>query len=298
MTLTQLAYAVALAEHGHFGRAAEACFVTQPTLSMQLQKLEQELGVLLFDRSLQPVRLTERGQQVITQARIILAERDRLLDLLRDTGPVAGELRIGVIPTLATYLLPLLAPALKARYPALELAVEEITTTHLLDRLSEGRLDAGLVATEEARPGLESLLLFREPFVGYIGVNHALAGASELRVEDLATADLWLLTEGHCLRDQVVQLCQRAHHPPDQGTRFECGHLETLRLLVDRVGGMTLLPMLATHYLDEDERDALRYFAAPAPDRGVRLIRARASTKQRHLDALGEVVKEVVAAVL
>lgn len=297
MTLTQLTYIVALAEHGHFGRAAEACFVSQPTLSMQLQKLEQELGVLLFDRSVQPVRPTGRGRQVVAQARVILAERDRLLALLREAGPLAGELRVGIIPTLATYLLPIIAPVLQERHPGVALTVEEVTTTHLMERLAAGRLDAGLIATEEEQAGIERVPLFREAFVGYAG-DGAAPAAERLCVADLAEAELWLLTEGHCLRDQVLQLCRHAHRPTARGVHFESGNLETLRHLVDRVGGMTLLPWLATYYLDADARRRVRRFEPPAPDRAVHLVRPRAGVKQRLTDALAQVVRETVRPLL
>jgi LysR family transcriptional regulator, hydrogen peroxide-inducible genes activator len=298
MTLVQLSYVVALAEHRHFGRAAEACFVSQPTLSMQLRKLEDELGVSLFDRSLQPIRPTERGAQIVARARAVLAERDRLIALLHDEGAVAGPLRIGVIPTLATYLLPLVAPALADRYPGIELSVEELTTAHLLEHLGAGRVDAGILATDENRPGLETQPLFDEAFVGYVADGHRLSSSERLRTSDLDLTEVWLLSEGHCLRDQVTQLCRSPEDPATHGIRFESGSLETLRHLVDRVGGMTLLPLLATHYLDGAAALRVRRFKAPVPGRTVRLMRPRGSAKHRLVDALAAVVQESAAFVL
>lgn len=298
MTLTQLSYAVALADHGHFGRAAAACFVSQPTLSAQLQKLEAELDVLLFDRSVQPVRPTPRGAQVVAQARLVLAERDRLLASLADEGPIAGELRLGVIPTLAAYLLPLVVEPLGAQHPALVLRIEEYTTATLLDHLTAGHLDAGLVATEVSRPGVAVQMLFQEPFVAYVHPAHPLAAQAQVHAADLGTARLWLLTEGHCLRDQALQLCQRAQPPAEHSVRFESGNLETLRHLVDRVGGLTLLPLLATYYLDGPAAAQVRAFVPPTPHREVRLVAPRASVKQRLLAAFATVVQHTVAPLL
>jgi LysR family transcriptional regulator, hydrogen peroxide-inducible genes activator len=291
MTLTQLSYIVALADHGYFGRAAEACFVSQPTLSMQVRKLEQELGVTLFDRDVQPVRLTQRGAQVVAQARVVLAERDRLYALLEDgKGPLKGKLRVGIIPTLAPYLLPLVAPALEERHPDLVLAIEELTTDHLLDRLSAGQLDAGVVATEEDRPGLLTSPLFHEAFVAYVGGGTHIARDTPLRPSDLDMSDVWLLSEEHCLRDQVVQLC-RHRGKTSRGIRFESGNLETLRHFVDRMGGVTLLPMLATHFLAVDTLRHLRRFAPPAPGRTIRLVQPPGSLKQLLVDAFADAVQ-------
>jgi LysR family transcriptional regulator, hydrogen peroxide-inducible genes activator len=298
MTLVQLTYLVAIADHGHFGRAAEACYVTQPTLSMQLMKLEEELGVTLIDRSLQPIRPTERGRQIVAQARAVLAECDRLTGLLHEEGPLAGELRVGIIPTLAAYLLPLLAPALGERYPAIVLVVEELTTAHLIDQLLAGRLDAGIVATDENRPGVETLPLFDEPFVGYVGAGHPLSGGEHLQPADLDLDNVWLLAEGHCLRDQVTQLCRRPSEEAGRRIHFESGSLETLRHLVDRVGGMTLLPLLATHFLDPSAALRIRRFDEPAPGRTVRLVRPRAGARQRLVDAFAAVVRERAGQVL
>ena len=290
MTLTQLSYIVTLAEVGHFGRAAEACFVTQPTLSMQIKRLEAELGVALFDRGSQPIRPTQRGEQVLAQARAVLAERDRLFALLDEEGPLVGQLRVGIIPTLSTYLLPLLAPELERRYPRIELWVEELTTEHLVDQLVAGRLDSGLVATDEERGGLEEEVLFTEAFACYVNESSPLAALDQLRPKDLDREDLWLLAEGHCLRDQVVQLCQQTRESGGRNLRFASGSLETLRHLVDRSGGLTLLPQLALQYLAEPALHRIRRFEDPVPARTVRLVRPRAGLKERLTDALAEVV--------
>ncbi|MDQ6760776.1 MAG: LysR substrate-binding domain-containing protein, partial [Acidobacteriota bacterium] len=208
MTLTQLAYVVAVDTQQHFGRAAEACNVTQPTLSMQLSKLERTLGVILFDRSHAPVVPTEVGRIIIAQARVALREAARVMDV-RDAaaGIVAGELRLGVIPTLAPYLLPSVVPALTRQYPQLELIIEERVTDDILEGLRRDTLDAGIVASPVAVSHMVERVLFSEPFVCYVSASHRLAKRKSITPADLSLDDLWLLSEGHCFRTQTVRLC-------------------------------------------------------------------------------------------
>jgi LysR family hydrogen peroxide-inducible transcriptional activator len=300
MTLTQLTYLVALATHRHFGRAAAACHVSQPTLSMQLQKLEDELGVALFDRSFQPVRPTEIGARVIEQARLVLAERDRIPALVSEAANrLVGELRLAIIPTLVPYLMPLVARPFAERFPQIDLVVQEMTTHHLVEAIAAGHTDAGLMATAESRRGLAIRPLFEEPFVAYVSREHALAGRTRLDPDDLSADDLWLLDEGHCLRDQVLQLCERVTREGERPRmRFQSGNLETLRHLVDRVGGMTLLPFLAARYLDNASRQHVRSFAVPAPTRTVHVIHRRASLKHALIEAFARVVTEEVMPLL
>lgn len=293
VTLTQLRYLVALDEHRHFGRAAEACHVSQPTLSAQIRRLEEQLGVELVDRTRTPVAPTPVGRRVLARARRVLAEADAIPALLAEADAVAGDLRVGVIPTLAPYLLPGLLPVLRARHPDLRLVVGEWTTAQVLDALEAGRLDAGLIATDDARPGLVVERLFREPFVAYLGPGHPAAVRDRLRPEDLGGEGLRLLAEGHCLRDQAQQVCQVL---PGTGTdRFETGSLETLRLLVDATGGATLLPALAVPYLPEAARARVRPFEPPVPARAVRLVRPRGGVRARAVAALAAAVRERAA---
>ncbi len=300
MTLTQLAYAVAVDTYRHFGRAAEHCHVSQPTLSMQLQKLEEELGVQLFDRSRKPILPTPIGERILAQARVILRECERLYELLNeDLEAVRGELKLGVIPTLSPYLLPLVTRPLQERYPELTVQVEELTTEQILEALATDRLDAGLIATEEGRPGLRRRALFREPFVAYLGADHPLLAETRLDPSRLRLEELWLLREGHCFRDQVLQVCSRREEAsPAPQLRFESGNLETLRLLVDRLGGVTLLPFLATHYLPAEARERVRHFREPAPHRTIYLIYARAHLKRTLLDAYVAVLQESIRPLL
>jgi len=287
MTLAQLQYLVALDTHRHFGDAAAACDVTQPTLSGQLRRLEEELDVELIDRSRQPVVPTAAGERIVKEAREVLAAQDRLTSMASEMQDrVTGTLRLGLLPTLSPYLLPLLLPALETAHPELSLVLREWPTTEILNALHTDTLDAALIATDEARSGLHDRVLFTEPFVGYVAPSHRLADRDQLSPADLSIEDLWLLSEGHCFRDQVLQVCGRAPSAPQAAAQFESGSLETLVRLVRNSGGMTLLPRLATHHMPERERSEFAVpFANPAPTRTVRLV-TRRRHKQRLVDAL------------
>ena len=311
LTLTQLTYVVAVDTYRHFGRAAAACHVTQPTLSMQLGKLERSLGAVLFDRARAPVVPTALGVQVVAQARLALREAARVTELRPvDDGTVAGALRLGIIPTLAPYLLPRLLEDLARRHPRLELVVEERLTDGILDGLRGDALDAGIVATPAGgSPELEERLLFVEPFSGYVSATHRLAGRAELTPGDLSLDDVWLLADGHCLRSETVRLCgerevrgarattARATTARAGLTRFESGNLETLTRLVERGHGMTLLPALAVAELTTPaQRALLRPFTEPAPSRTVRLVRRRALLRPQLAEAVVEAVLDVLPA--
>jgi len=310
LTLTQLSYIVAVDSHGHFGRAAAACGVTQPTLSMQIGKLERRLGVTLFDRTRSPVLPTEVGRLVIDQAHDVLRSAARIPEICAETrGVVSGELRLGVIPTLAPYLLPRFLDDLTRRNPLLELTVEEKVTGAIVTGLRQETLDVGLVATPLGEPGLIEQVLFSEPLVAYVSPGHRLAARTELTPEDLSLDDLWLLAEGHCFRALTIAVCgERARAPgPARGdalsctrrARFESGNLETLKRLVERGDGMTLLPALAADDLASDAQRALvRPFAQPVPTREIRLVRRRADLKKELVEALATAVTESVPATL
>ncbi|ARA92341.1 DNA-binding transcriptional regulator OxyR [Rhodothermaceae bacterium RA] len=300
MTLTQLAYVVAVDTFRHFGRAAAHCCVSQPTLSMQLQKLEEELGVRLFDRSRKPVVPTDIGAQVVAQARVVLHEVDRIPDLIRQADDVVtGTLHLGVIPTLAPYVLPLVTGPFAERYPGVDIVVREWTTTHLLEHLATDQLDAALIASADAPAGVITQALFDEPFVAYVSPTHPLSARGRLLPDEVDVGELWLLQEGHCFRDQVLQLCGAdAGRSCATPLRFESGNLETLRILVDRTGGMTLLPFLATLFLSDRERAHVRAFQAPAPHRTVRLAYGRAYLKRALINAFAGTVRSVIGPLL
>ncbi len=244
MTLQDLRYLVALVDHGHFGRAAEACHVSQPTLSTQIKKLEEQLGVTLFERTNRSVRVTAFGEEVVSRARQILTDVEAIAGIgRRVSGPLAGAFSLGVIPTLGPYLLPWLVPALRREYPDLRLVVHEDLTASLLDRLMSHRLDAALVALPAGDDRLDGLALFDEPFWLAEPKGRKAPGKPVVTTDDLRGRRLLLLTEGHCLRDQALSLCQTPDRDADAD--FRATSLETIRQMVATGMGSTLLPAMA-----------------------------------------------------
>jgi LysR family hydrogen peroxide-inducible transcriptional activator len=299
VTLLQLTYAVALDRHGHFGRAAEACHVTQPALSAGLQKLEAELGVVLFDRAAHPIEPTEVGRAVVAQARQVLAEAERLEDLVSEaTGELAGELRVGILSTLAPYLIPLVIGPFARRYPGVELVFEELVAETISDHVRRDLLDAGLVATPPTVRGVEEVPLFEEPLVGYVAPGHRLYDQDAIGVEDLSPDDVWVMREGHCFRDQALDLLARgaAGRPDAKAVQFESGNLETLQRIVDRGFGMTLLPWLAVQGQGSHAPASVRPFRTPAPSRTVRLVYAATLVRRQLVRAFAAEVARAAAA--
>ena len=291
MSLVQYQYIIAVDEHRHFATAAEKCFVTQPTLSMQIQKLEEQLGVLIFDRSKQPVKPTEIGEKIIAQARKVLFQNEQIQALINEQkGIVDGTLRIGIIPTLSPYLLPLFVTGFIEKYPDVELEVQELQTSRIIEKLQSDQLDAGLFVTPTGSDKLKERPLFYEEFVAYVGDNHRLAAMKDLSSSDIELKDTWILNEGHCFRDQVLNICQQ---PKNQHSsfRFESGSLEALKRLVDRHGGVTLLPELATLDLSEDEQNHLHHFVEPQPVREVSVVYHRSFLKQQLIKLLYDEIK-------
>jgi len=295
MNLQQLEYVLAVAQHQHFARAAAHCYVTQPTLSMMIQKLEGELGVQIFDRSRQPVELTREGQAMVVHIRQILADVGRLRDYASELQQhIKGEVRLGVIPTLAPYLLPTLLPRLMSEHPDLKFNVREMVTERLLDAVKSGEIDMGLMATPVEDVRLNSIPLFKEPFVAYVSPLEVAFHKKLLLPEDINPAHLWLLEEGHCLRGQVLHLC--ALRSKDHSTarlRYESGSLETLVHLVDAQQGITILPLMATRFLGAHQLAQVRNFAEPCPTREITLVTVNNFPRRRLLAAMAEVVKGV-----
>ena len=295
MTLTQLSYVLALAQHRHFGMAAEASFVTQPTLSMQIQKLEEELGVEIFDRSQQPIQVTETGRLIVEQARIAVAEAQKISDLALSTQEkVEGQVRLGVIPTLAPSLLPLFIRDFIEKYPKLNVAIEELRTQQVIERLKNGELDLGLVVTPLADPLLKEHPIFQEPFLVYPSPDHPLVGEKKIDPKQLSAQDVWLLNEGHCFREQAISLCgdRKKVSALANNLRFESGNLETLRKMVDQSGGYTLLPLLVAKEIhDPDQRKRLRSFDNPIPTREVSLVHHRLYPRKAITNALVEEIR-------
>lgn len=296
VTLTQLEYIVALDDLRHFAAAADKCFVTQPTLSMQVKKLEEDLGVVIFDRRRQPLEPTAMGAKIIEQARATLAASGRIKELIREERQVvSGHFNIGIIPTLAPYLLPVLMRQVALKYPALEIGVEEVESEKLVRRLKTERLDAGIFVTPYGDDDIEEYPVFYEEMLVYAHPEHELLGKQVLEVKDLEGADLWLLGEGHCFRNQVLNLCgvkkDRRRALP---FHFESNSLETLMRIVDMEGGCTFIPELALQYLPEGKRAQVRAIEHEKPLREVSVICSAYFVRQQLVKLLCQEIRNVV----
>lgn len=295
MTITQLHYVLAIAEHKNFTKAAEKCFVTQPTLSTQIQKLEEELDVLIFDRSKKPIELTEVGRKIVHQARNIVNESDRIQDIVdQQKGFIGGEFRLGIIPTVMPTLLPMFLKAFIKKYPKVKLKIEEITTEEIIQRINDGHLDAGIAATPLLHEHIKERPLYYEPFVGYIPKDHRLGKKPKLEVDDLEIDDMLLLEDGHCFRDGVINLCKAFKNQTDDKFQLESGSIETLIKLSDEGLGMTLLPYLHTLDLNEKLQGNLHYFNEPSPAREVSLIFHKSELKMQIVEALHTVISGII----
>lgn len=296
ITLTQLEYIVAIDEYRHFATAADKCFVTQPTLSMQVKKLEDDLGVVIFDRSHQPVVPTDVGAKLIVQARMALSSTKRIEEIIREERlEVEGTLRIGIIPTLAPYLLPIFIGHYIRKYPAVKVAVEELVSEEMIRRLKHDLVDVGLFVTPYRDEKIVECPVFYEEMMVYAHPDHLLLKQPEIGLKDIATSEIWMLGEGHCFRNQVVNLCEMSgiqHNslPFD----FESNSLETLMKIVDVEGGFTLIPELAIQYIPENKKCQVRCLSGEKPLREISVIYSRYYAKQRLISLLCEEIKSVV----
>ncbi|MEO6683613.1 MAG: LysR substrate-binding domain-containing protein [Ginsengibacter sp.] len=301
MNIQQLEYIVAVDSCRHFVKAAEKCFVTQATLSMMVKKLEEELGVKIFDRSRQPVIPTDIGMKVIEQAKIILHETGRLTDIVKEEqGEFSGELRIGIIPTLAPYLLPLFMPGFMKKYPAIKLIISEQTTDSIIANLEQNNLDVGLLSLPIQNASIVEHSLFFEEFVLYASDGEKILEKEYILKKDINLSRLCLLEEGHCLRTQVFNLCTLQKEDKEgRQLDFETGSIETLKRIVDIQGGMTILPSLALNYMEEKKKKNTRYFKSPAPVREIGLVTYRYFIKEKLIEKLKkEIVLSVPASML
>ncbi len=287
MTITQLEYIIAVDTYRNFAEAARHCLVTQPTLSMQIKKLEQDLGVMLFDRSKKPVLTTEIGRLVIDQARITIKEADRIRELIQNEKElVNGELCIGIIPTLSPYLLPLFITDFMQEYPEIYIVIEELLSDQIIEKLNLDLIDVGILVTPVNHRNLQEVPLFYERFVVYTSEGHPLASHDLIEFESLNIREMWLLKEGHCFRSQVINICGEQLSKEDQQLHFESGSLETIRRLVDQQSGYTLLPELAANSLATPRRSRIRQFKEPQPIREVSLLTHRSYMKKRLIELL------------
>lgn len=296
MTFTQLEYIVALDTYRQFTLASQHCFITQPTLSMQIQKLEEELGITIFDRTKQPIAPTETGKEIIAQAKIILSQKGIMHELVQSKkGVIAGELKLGIIPTLAPYLLPLFIQRFSAKYKQVKLVISEMTTDNVIKALTEGSIDAGILVTPLQKSGVKEYPLFYEELVAYVSRKNALYEKSYVLAQDIDPNKLWLLEEGHCFRSQIENLCE-LRKMSNAGSHFdyETGSIETLRRMVDLNDGITILPELATIDMPAKQLQLIRHFKKPVPMREVSLIVQRDFVKKRLIDALKEeIIKSI-----
>jgi LysR family hydrogen peroxide-inducible transcriptional activator len=293
MTLQQLQYIVALDDHRHFVRAAASCFVTQPTLTMQLRKLEEELDVVLFDRSAHPVRPTETGARMVAQARVVLREAEQFKSLVDELhAGFNGTYRIGVIHTLAPYLMPLFLPRFAGAHPDVRLVIDERKTSRILKGLRKGDLDLGILVTPVDEPDIEEIPLFHEAFLAYLPQGHVLRRRKYMERSDLGGRSLWVLGEGHCFRDQALSLCDRPSSGGHDNVLYESGSIETLKQLVRNGSGMTLVPELSV----EPNDPHVRPFSRPVPVRQVSLVVRKPFVRRRLLQELVGCIRKAVPA--
>ncbi|OUW34921.1 MAG: DNA-binding transcriptional regulator OxyR [Flavobacteriaceae bacterium TMED179] len=293
MTLTQLKYTLAVAEEGNFTIAADKCFVTQPTLSMQVQKLEEELGVKLFNRNTKPIKLTQIGNKILSQAKTIVEEAKRMDDIVAiEKGEVKGDFKLGIIPTVMPTLLPLFLNTFIKKYPKVNLKIEESTTTTIIDGLIEGKLDAGIAATPLDNPKLIEKALYYEPFVGYIPKSHPLSKLDKINPDDINNMDILVLEDGHCFRNHVLNICQTTRIA--KSFDLKSGSFETLIHLANEGMGMTLLPYLQTQGLSTENINNLRYFTSPEPAREISIVFSKSQLRLPIIEALSESIEGVI----
>ncbi len=288
MNLQQLEYIIAVDNHRHFAKAAEKNFVTQPTLSMMIQKLEEELGIKIFDRSKQPVIPTSEGEEIIKRAKTIIAHVNFLKEYIRERkDEITGEFRLGIIPTLAPYLLPLFLNTFHKKHPALKIIVKEMITDEIIVKLKKGELDIGILATPIKEKGLEEYPMFYEEFMAYASKEEMLSKKKYLLPKEIDIHHLWLLEEGHCLRNQIFNLCE-LKKMDSKMLNYEAGSIETLINLVDHNHGITIIPKLAQMNLNPLQQKNIREFAPPKPVREISLVVIDSFPRKKLLEYLKE----------
>jgi len=293
MTLTQLEYTLAVAEQGNFTLAAEKCFVTQPTLSMQVQKLEDELGVKLFNRNAKPIALTQIGTKILSQAKKIIEEAKRMDDIVSmEKGEVKGDFKLGIIPTVMPTLLPLFLNTFIKKYPSVNLKIEESTTVSITEKLIQGKIDAGIAATPLDNPKLIEKPLYYEPFVAYIPKSHPLSKLEKIEPQDVENIDVLVLEDGHCFRNHILKLCKTPR--VSKSFDLKSGSFETLIHLANEGMGMTLLPYLQTRNLSIENYHNLRHFKSPEPAREISMVFSKSQLRLPIIDALSQSIEGII----
>tara|TARA_Y100001970_G_scaffold16378_1_gene18401 strand:- start:421 stop:1335 length:915 start_codon:yes stop_codon:yes gene_type:complete len=283
-----------VAEHKNFTIAANKAFVTQPTLSIQIQKLEEELGAKIFNRNTKPVLLTEIGEKIVEQAQKIIEESSRMTDIVaQEKGFIGGEFKLGILPTVMPTLLPKFLYSFIKKYPKVDIKIEELTTSSICKKINDGHLDAGIVATPLLRDNIIEKSLYYEPFVGYVPSSYVYHKNKNIEIEDLNLSDLLILEDGHCFRNHVLNLCE-INEKKLKRFDLKSGGFETLIHLADAGLGMTILPYLNAIGLPKEKQINLKYFKEPAPAREISLIHSKSQLKLSIISALKSVISEVL----
>jgi len=295
MTITQLQYVLAVAEYKNFTLAAQKCFVTQPTLSMQIQKLEEELNIQIFDRTKKPIQLTEIGIKIVNQAKNIVNESDRIQDIIdQQKGEFGGEFRVAIIPTVMPTLLPMFLNNFIKKYPKINLVIEELNTDEIISKLKKGLLDAAIAATPLNEDSIKEIPIYYEPFVGYFPESHKNYELKKITTDDLSIDDILLLQDGHCFRDGILNICKNKNIQTDKNFHLESGSFETLIRLADEGLGYTLLPYLHTLNLSDKEKLKLRYFTDPQPAREISILFPKNELKLHIIEAFKNTIDGVI----
>lgn len=294
MTLQQLQYIVALDTHRNFVKAAEHSFVTQPTLTMQVKKLEEELGTVIFNRYKTPLQPTRAGEKIIEKARIILNEANQLYDLVKaEKEEMKGDFKLGVIPTIAPYLLPLILSSFVEKYPEARLIIEELQSEDIISSLKKEKIDVGILATPLEEKNLREIPLYYEPFLVYVSPEHPLYQVDKVKEEDLTSEGLWLLSHGHCFRNQTLNICHyKEETERKKGFIYESGSIEALKNMVRNNNGYTLVPEMAV--LQEVDSPYLKRIEGEEPVREISLATYAGYPKQFFLHALKDLIVPAV----
>jgi LysR family hydrogen peroxide-inducible transcriptional activator len=295
MTITQLNYLLAVAEYKNFTVAANKSFVTQPTLSMQIQKLEAELEVTIFNRKKKPIELTPIGEKIIEQAKTIVNESNRIVDIVeQQKGFIGGEFKIGIIPTITPTLLPFFLKSFLKKYPKVKLIIEELTTNEIIKKLVDGHIDAAIAATPLENEAIKEKPLYYEPFVGFVSSDHRLYNNEYITEEDLDLTDILLLEDGHCFKNSVINLCKTTNGTSNAHFNLESGSISTLIKLSKEGLGMTLIPYLHTLDLAEEDKKYLKQFNETVPAREVSIIYHKSQLKMQLIEALKDTIDGIM----
>jgi LysR family hydrogen peroxide-inducible transcriptional activator len=293
MTITQLKYTLAVAEHGNFTTASDKCFVTQPTLSMQVQKLEEELGVIIFNRSTKPLQVTDIGKKVLFQAKKIVEESSRMNDVVsEEKGIIGGTLKVGIIPTVSSTLLPLFLNIFLKKHKNVELKIEEFNTETISQKLEDNTIDCAIAATPLNNNTIIERPLYYEPFIAYVPEHHFLAGNKTLGVDDLSNGDILILKDGHCFRNQVLNLC--SFEDLNKQYELKSGSFETLINLSNNGPWMTIIPYLHSNNLSPKNLENIIPFEEPSPAREISMIYSKSQLKLPVINALTTTISSVI----